>query len=329
MHKDKVLLTGANGLLGSYILRWLLNKGFEVRATYRGGSDMSLVDDIHDKVEWFKGDMTDYAKMEMAMQGCNRVIHSAAVVSYDPGDKGKMIDINVGGTKNLVDIALEQGIDQFIHVSSVAAIGRPRLSTVLDENTPWEDSRYNSVYAESKFQSELETWRGIAEGLDAVILNPSFILGPGDWSRSSTQVFKYVWDEKKFFTEGKLNFVDVRDVVNAVEKAWSGEANGERYIICGGSIRFEELFQKMAKFWGKKAPTVRISKTMAEIAWRFESVRSFITGSKPFITKDSANSATRQYTYDTTKSQSKLGMNYFSIDDTLKWTCQELAKKYG
>jgi hypothetical protein len=117
--------------------------------------------------------------------------------------------------------------------------------------------------------------------------------------------------------------------VKAVERAWSGEANGERHIICGGSIRFEELFRKVAVLWGKRPPSVKVSKPIAEIAWRLEAIRSFLTGSKPFITKDSANSATRQYTYDTSKSVKQLGMDYYSIDDTLKWACGELAQKHG
>ncbi len=327
MTKDKVLITGANGLLGSYILRYLIQNGIDVRATFRKGSDLTLVNDIKEKVEWFEADMTDYPMMEKAMEGCNRIIHSAAVVSYSKKDRSTMIKINVNGTKNLVDLALANNIDHFIHISSIAAIGRPKTSKLLNEETKWEKSQYNTVYGQSKFLSELEVWRGIGEGLKAVILNPSFIFGPGDLNRSSTQLFKFVLNENRFYTRGYLNFVDVRDVVKAIDKVYNQKTIGERYIISGGYIALKDLFGKLALRWGKKKPSIEVGSFVTGIVWRLESMRTFFFGGKAIITRESALSAMRTYQLDPAKSISELKMEYLSIEDTLDWICPMLASK--
>lgn len=320
----KVLLTGANGLLGSYFLRILLDKGYSVRATKRSNSDLSLIQDIADKVDWFEGDMCDYLAMEKVMESCDMVVHSAAVVSYEKKDKENMIRINVSGTRNLIDIALEKKVKKFIHVSSIAAVGRPKAIFNLNEETKWEESPNNSTYAKSKYLSELEVWRGIAEGLDAVILNPSYILGPGDMSRSSTQIFRYIKEKSRFYTDGNLNFVDVRDVAKALELVIDQDKSGERFIICGGTIKFKDLFTKAAQRWNLEVPKYRISRTVSEIVWRIEAVRTFIFGGKPIISKDASNSANSQYTLSNEKSRQKLNMEYRSIDETLDWVCAEL-----
>ncbi len=326
--QNKVLLTGANGLLGSFILRELLENNFSVKATCRSNSNFELIQDIKDKVEWFEGDMTDFLAMEKAMADCDIVIHSAAVVSYDKKDKANMIPTNVNGTRNLVDLAIEKDIKQFIQISSIAAVGRPKTQFHLNEETKWEESPNNSIYAKSKFYSELEVWRGIAEGLKGVILNPAFILGPGDPKRSSTQLFRYVWDKSKFYTEGNLNFVDVRDVAKAVIKVMKDGIISERYILCGGTIRFKNLFEKIAKQWEIEAPRIKISKSISETIWRVEAIRTAIFGGKAIITKDSSNSANSQYVLDSTKSKEHLGLSYYSIDETLAWVCPKLAHKF-
>lgn len=326
--QNKVLLTGATGLLGSFILRELLINNFNVKAICRSGSNFELIKDIKSQVEWYEGDMTDSLAMENAMNDCNVVIHSAAVVSYDKKDKLNMISINVNGTRNLVDIAIQKNIRHFIQISSIAAVGRPKTQIQLKEDTKWEESPNNSVYAKSKFYSELEVWRGIAEGLKAAILNPGFILGPGDPSKSSTQLFRYVWDKSKFYTEGNLNYVDVRDVAKSVIIILEKEIVGERFILCGGTVRFKNLFEKIAKRWDLPAPRIKISKSLSEIIWRLEALRTTIFGGKPIITKDSSNSANSQYVLDSTKSREQLGMEYHSLDETLNWVCPELAQKF-
>ncbi|MEQ8360883.1 MAG: NAD-dependent epimerase/dehydratase family protein [Cytophagales bacterium] len=325
--QDKVFITGATGLLGSFILRDLLKHNYAVKALCRSNSNFNLVDDIKEEVEWYEGDMCDYLSMEKAISDCNIVIHSAAVVSYDKKDKENMISINVNGTRNLVDLSNEKKVDHFIQISSIAAIGRPKTQFELDEATKWEESPNNSVYAKSKFYSELEVWRAIEEGLKGVILNPGFILGPGDPKKSSTQLFNYVWKKSKFYTVGNLNYVDVRDVSDAVINVLKKQISGERFIICGGTIRFKDLFQKIAKNWNVQAPGIKISKSLSNVIWRLEAIRTFVFGGKPIITKDSANSANSQYVLKSDKSKKDLGIEYRSLDDTIQWICPKLAPK--
>ncbi|MEQ8517820.1 MAG: NAD-dependent epimerase/dehydratase family protein [Cytophagales bacterium] len=325
--QDKVFITGATGLLGSFILRDLLKHNYAVKALCRSNSNFNLVDDIKEEVEWYEGDMCDYLSMEKAISDCNIVIHSAAVVSYDKKDKENMISINVNGTRNLVDLSNEKKVDHFIQISSIAAIGRPKTQFELDEATKWEESPNNSVYAKSKFYSEIEVWRAIEEGLKGVILNPGFILGPGDPQKSSTQLFNYVWKKSKFYTVGNLNYVDVRDVSDAVINVLKKQISGDRYIICGGTIRFKDLFQKIAKNWNVHAPGIKISKSLSNVIWRLEAIRTFVFGGKPIITKDSANSANSQYVLKSDKSKKDLGIEYRSLDDTIHWICPKLAPK--
>ncbi len=325
MTKDKVLITGANGLLGSYILRYLIQNGIDVRATFRKGSDLTLVNDIKEKVEWFEADMTDYLMMEKAMEGCNRIIHSAAVVSYSKKDRSTMIKINVNGTKNLVDLALANNIDHFIHISSIAAIGRPKTSKLLNEETKWEKSQYNTVYGQSKFLSELEVWRAKEEGMEVAIINPSVVLAPGDWDKSSAKIFKYVWKEKPFYTSGTFNYIDVRDLVEIIIQVNRGILNGERVIASAGKISYHDFLTMAALHFNKKAPTIKIGSGFIRLLALFEQVRSRLTGSDPLITPETARLAHAGIFFDNTKIKDAMGFDFRPLDDTLRWCSSKYA----
>lgn len=326
---EKILLTGANGLLGSYILKDLLKSNYEVRAIHRKNSDLSLIEDVKDQVEWHEADMCDYLTMKNVMEGCDIVLHAAAIVSFDPKDKESMIDINVNGTRNLLDIAQELNIPYFLHISSIAAVGRPKGMLELDEDSKWEDNQNISIYARSKHLSEMEVWRANAEGLKTAIINPSFILGPGDWKKSSTQLLKYVWDENLFYSEGSLNFVDVRDVVKSIMACLEKKPNSERFIISSGAVPYRTLFDGLAERWNKRKPKFPVTKLIAELAWRLEALRSFLTGSKPFISKDSAATSRKKHVFLNDKSRNELNLQYRSLAETLDWLCPIMEEKYG
>jgi nucleoside-diphosphate-sugar epimerase len=167
---NKVLVTGATGFLGSYILRLLLKKGYKVRAIRRSSSPMAMLQDIADKVEWVEGDVTDLPFLEEATKDIDYVYHAAAAVSFNSKDKEKMMLVNGIGTENIVNVCLDNGVKKLLHVSSIAALGRKENVTEIDENAQWENSPLNSDYAISKFKAECEVWRGIQEGLNAVII---------------------------------------------------------------------------------------------------------------------------------------------------------------
>ncbi|HNU15740.1 MAG TPA: SDR family NAD(P)-dependent oxidoreductase, partial [Chitinophagaceae bacterium] len=177
-----ILVTGGTGFLGSYIIKQLVERNYRVRAIRRNSKLPSWISkEVLDKVEWVEGDVLDVVALQDAMEEVDTVIHSAAIVSFIKKDRELMYHTNVEGTANVVNMALEKNVRRLIYISSVAALGRTANGGHVNEEKKWEDSKVNTHYAKSKFKAELHVWRGISEGLDAVILNPSTILGFGDW----------------------------------------------------------------------------------------------------------------------------------------------------
>src|SRR5688572_23589273 len=225
-----IAVTGANGLLGSFIVRKLMEQGEPFVALKRKNSDTSLLQDVAHKITWRDADVTDAVSLREAFDQVTHVIHTAATVSFNPRRARQVMEINIEGTRNVVDECLALGIRRLVHISSIGALGVQRGQTRVDENNKWLEGSTNSVYAESKYQAELEVFRGQEEGLSTIIVNPSVILAPANWNKSSAQLFKYVWSEKPFYTEGDINIVDVRDVVNIVHKLLHHSLEGQRFI---------------------------------------------------------------------------------------------------
>ncbi len=330
----KILVTGATGLVGSAVTRRLLRENHTVSALFRAGSDRSLLADVDDQVNWVEGDILDIPSLEGALTGIDYVIHTAAVVSFVPRDKDMMYKVNVEGTANVVNVCLHHNISKLCHVSSIAAIGRPDArkimpgqELVLDETQRWEDSPENSEYAKSKYQAELEVWRGMAEGLNAVIVNPTIILGEGDWGKSSTQLFRYVYREKPFYTEGLANCVDVQDVTEVVVRLLFSDISGERFLLNGGSISYQNLFNLMADAMDKKRPSFKVGAGLAGVIWRIEAVRTWLLGTKPLITKETAQSAGRKIKYDSNKVEKVLDFRFQPIEKTVTRVSKSLAGK--
>lgn len=330
---NRILVTGANGLVGSQVTRRFAEANFEVFALCRSGSDLSLLNDITAKIKIIEGDILDIASLEKALENdIDFVVHTAAVISYSPKDRNNMYKVNVEGTANVVNICLDKKIKKLCYVSSIAALGKPNASTentlggVIDENQKWEDSPLNSHYAKSKYQGELEVWRGQAEGLNTVIVNPSVILGEGDWNKSSTQLFKYVYDEHSFFTEGNLNYVDVKDVVEAIFQLTVSDINNERFILNGGTIIYKDFFEKVGMVFKKKPPTRAISPFLIKILWRLEAIRSFFTKKSPLITKETAKNSRTKFAYKNTKIRQALDFKFTDIDETILRVSSFLTK---
>jgi nucleoside-diphosphate-sugar epimerase len=232
----KVLLTGGTGFLGSHILRLLLQQGHEVCALQRSSSRKDLVSNLSDRVHWLEGDVTDLTSLETAFEGIEKVIHCAAVVSFHPKDRRQMMQINVEGTANMVNYALDAGVQQFIHVSSIAAIGRSATRRHLSEVSKWETSSYNSQYAISKYLAEQEVWRAAAEGLSVSIVNPSVILGSGFWGENTSMFFQRIDNGLRFYPTGATGFVDVEDVATFILLLLESGKTSERYLLNGENL---------------------------------------------------------------------------------------------
>jgi dihydroflavonol-4-reductase len=321
-----VFITGCNGLIGSFVARKCIQEGIQVKALKRKSSDLSLIQDIADKIEWIDGDILDLASLAKSISAADQVVHAAAVVSFSASGQGEMFSINVEGTANVINTCLAKGVKKLCFVSSVASIGRKKNIEVISEQTKWDNSSDNTQYAKTKYLAELEVWRGIAEGLQAVIVNPSVVLGPGNWHKSSTQLFKYVWDQQPFYTEGNMNYVDVRDVADIIFKLIHSEITSERFILNAGSIAYKEIFDKIAQAFDKKKPYIKVSPWMASIAWRAAYIKGLLTGSKPLITKETAQMAQKSHIYSNKKIKNTIGYEFKNIDETIDWTCRELIK---
>src|SRR5579872_4967158 len=251
-----ILVTGGTGFLGAYIIRELIQRGYSVRALHRQGvMPFFLPAAIREQVEWVRCDIRDPLGLEDAMAGVDGVVHAAAKVSFSPRERRELWSINIEGTANVVNTALDLKVRRFLFVSSVAAIGRTGGNEEVTEDRSWEHNRYNTNYAISKFRGEMEVWRGIGEGLPAVVVNPSTILGYGDWNNSSCAIFRSVYNEFPWYTEGINGFVDVLDTARAIVRLLGTDIHGERYILNGENWSWRHLFETMAKEFGKKPPT--------------------------------------------------------------------------
>ena len=330
-----ILVTGGTGLLGSHLLLKLAEDGKPVRAIYRTETKRDSVlntfsyyhgsaKELWQKIEWVKGDILDVASLEDSLEGVSQVYHCAAAVTFIPAEQEYMHKVNVEGTANLVNACLQQGGIRFGHVSSVAAIGRDGSEEVISEKNEWKDSSHNAAYAISKHNAEMEVWRSTVEGLNAFMINPSLILGPGDWTASTGAMFKKAYSGLPFYTRGGNCFVDVRDVVEIMVLLMNSGVEGERFIVGAENRKFKDVFVRIAEKMGKKPPRLEASQWMTELTWRFEKVRSVLTGTKPFITKEVAHHALQLNRYDNSKLLATLpDFTYRDVNQTLDFVCEQ------
>ncbi|HRO83962.1 MAG TPA: NAD-dependent epimerase/dehydratase family protein [Niabella sp.] len=304
----------------------MVEEGHAVRAIKRPTGKLPYFVDskVLEKVEWVEGDVLDVNALADAMQGIDTIIHAAAVVSFGKADREKMYQINIEGTANVVNVALENGVRRLVYISSVAALGRKKNSTIVDEATKWEDSKSNTHYSITKYRAELEVWRGFAEGLEGVILNPATILGYGNWNDGSCALFKNSWKEFSWFTHGINGFADVEDVAKAAVALMKTDITEQRYLVCNDNWSFKKLFDTIAEGFGKKKPHREATPLLGEIAWRMEKLKSIITGQKPLLTKESAKVAQTETIFDNTKLLKTLpDFKYKPLEATIKDACKK------
>lgn len=323
-----IAITGANGLLGSFIIRKLIQEGKSFVALKRAGSDTALLDDVAEKIQWRNADVLNPLELNEALEDCTHVIHAAAIVSFNPYRANEVMEINAYGTRNVVNACLQHTIKRLVHISSVAALGRQKGQTLVQEDNKWVDNPMNSVYANSKYRAELEVFRGQEEGLNTIILNPSVILAPADWNRSSAKLFKYIWNERSFYIDAFLNYVDVRDVASCVYQVLESDHQAQRLIVNAGNISFINFFEKIAGNFQVNPPSVQLSKNMLKVLSKAELLRSWFIRSEPLITRETAQLANTHFVYDNKKIKKNLNFQFQTIDNTLEWCCDYYNKKF-
>lgn len=322
--QKKVLVTGATGFVGSYLLRYLVEQGYSnIRAARRPGSSMDLVASVIDKVAWVELDILDMTQVEDALQGVDLIFHCAAVVSFDAQDSDLLYKVNKEGTENLINIALDSGVEKLVHVSSVATLGRDPKGNLIHEQTKWDRADMQTDYAKSKYLAEMEAWRGWAEGLEVVVVNPSTILGSGRWDKGTSIFFKLAWNEFSWFAGGSAGFVDVRDVAKLSIRAMEEGASGQRFVLSAENWSYKKLMDHIAKAMDRPAASRRMLDWMQGLVWRWEWFVARLHGSRPAITREIAQKVTLNYAYDNTKSVEAFNYTYHPVADTIQMVASQ------
>ena len=320
-----VLVTGGTGFIGGYIIKELVEKGYKVRAIRRSNKlPFFIPQNILDKVEWMPGDVLDIIAMDEAMHGVDQVIHAAAVISFFKKERNHLYNVNIDGTTNVVNLCLEHGIKKLVHVSSISALGRTATGERVSEDKKWEEGKLNSHYGITKHRSEMEVWRGIAEGLNAVIINPSTVIGFGDWHNGSCAIFKNIYKSFPWYTNGVNGFVDVEDVAKTAVLLMESGINEERFIINNENWEFGKVFNSIADGFGKKHPKWEATAFLSQVAWRLEKVKSLLTGSKPLVTKETATIALSKTYWQNDKILKALpGFSFTPIAQSIDKNCKK------
>jgi dihydroflavonol-4-reductase len=333
-----ILVTGGTGLVGSHLLYDLVRSGKTVRALKRKLSNIHNVEKVFsyysdqyktlvEKIEWVDADLMDIYSLLPALDGIEYVYHCAAMVSFEPKHKEEMMRSNIEGTANLVNAALIKNIKKFCHVSSIATLGRDEHEPIITENMFWKSSPENSSYAVSKYGAEREVWRAAEEGLNVIIVNPSLIIGGGNWQQSSSNMFSKAYKGIRFYTEGINGFIDVRDVSALMIRLTESDITNQRFILNAENATFRHYFDLIHSALGKSKPSIKAGKFLSSFAWKAEKVRYFLTGATPLITKETARSAHRISRFSNRKILEVFpDYQFISLDEAVKATASLYLK---
>jgi dihydroflavonol-4-reductase len=312
----KILVTGGTGLVGSTLIHLLLEKGYtDLRVLARAKSDKSLLGSKRDELEWVVGDLLDLISLEEAMCDIDIVFHCAALVSFVKKDAKKILEMNLQGTANVVNIALHQKVDRFIHVSSIAALNGDVQS--IDEQSYFNYSSSYSTYGLSKFLAEQEVWRGFAEGLKGAIVNPGIILGAGFWNSGPLGLIKMIDKGFPFYPTGITGFVDVRDVAEFMIHAFENQLNEERYVLVAENASYQKVLSSIAKNLGKNPPQFAIHPILRKtVSWGLRLGSLF--GLQPaLISPESLEGSAKRNHYNNSKSLQIEDFCYRPLEETI------------
>ncbi len=318
------LLTGATGFIGSHLAHALARRGDELRLLIRRDSDDGHLGGI--AFERVNGDVTDRRAVRRAVDGATRVFHVAGTTSMRNADGDRAFRVNAGGTKIVAEAALEAGVERFVHTSSVAAIGPAPAGGRADENQVFTAGRLGIDYVNSKHEAEAEVLRAAVGGLDAVIVNPTFVLGPGDRGAGSMGLLRrYLQRRIPAYVGGALNIVDVRDVADGHLLADAKGKAGERYILGGRNFTLERLFTDLQRISGVPAPPLRLPVQLATVGARVSEELGMPFG----LSVDETRAASQWWTYSTAKAKRELGFTSRPHEETLEVALQAAAESLG
>lgn len=326
-----ILVTGGTGLVGAHLLFHLLNENQPIRAIYRNEKKFDTVkrifgyytnnsDALFDTIEWVKADLNNIPQLTEAFKDVTHVYHCAAFVSFEPDKFNLLQKTNIKGTANIVNFCLDHKVEKLCYVSSIAALGASLNNKAITEDTEWNKEIDNSVYAITKYGAELEVWRGTQEGLDAVIVNPGVIIGPGIWRYGSGSLIKMIYNGLKYYTTGSTGYIDVNDVVKAMIQLVKSDVKNERYILVSENLSFKDFFTKTANYLGVKPPQKEAKPWLLNIAWCLDWLKHKLTRKRRVLSKQTANSAVTTTIYSNNKIKDAIGFEFLPMDKSIETT---------
>jgi nucleoside-diphosphate-sugar epimerase len=326
-----ILVTGATGLVGGNLIWYLLQDNERITATRRDSTNIASLyrilsfytstPDIYlARIIWKTADVLNEQSICDAMSGISIVYHCAAIVSLGK-DAGIMSDTNVIGTRNIVNAALKVNVKKLCFVSSIAACGRSVNGEKIDENTTWIDSPMRSAYSRSKYYSEQEVWKGIKQGLNAVIVNPGVILGISGNDNGSAQLFNQVRKGLMFYINGGTAYIDIKDVVEIMIGLTNSDISAEKYVLVGENCSNHEVLSWIADGFGKRRPFIHISRWTLLCIGTLSEWLAKLLHFKPLIDKSTARSATHREYYSNSKIQKVLNHKFTPIKESIKKVC--------
>jgi len=334
-----ILITGGTGLVGSHLLYNLTSENKKVRATYRREKTLDRVkkvfsyytdtpEQLFDRIEWVEADITDIPALQIAFQNISQVYHCAAFVSFEPDKYSQLRKVNIEGTANVVNLCILNKIQKLCYVSSIAAIGNSTYSTtIISEVSEWNPEYENSVYAITKYGAEMEVWRGTQEGVEAVVVNPGIILGPGYWKGGgSGSLIKKIDRGLTYYPTGSSGYIDVWDTVNIMKKLMDSRIKNERYILVAQNLSFKSFQDKVAL--ALKAPKAKkaASNFLLAIAWRLDWLNHKILGRRRTLSKQMAKSINTESTFDNSKIIQALNYKFQDLNESIEKVCQLYLK---
>jgi len=324
-------------------LAWRLGRGWSTVALRRESSDARRVegflrerlgkgfDTAWAALEWRVADLSDVGALEEAIEGCPRVFHAAGRVSFQPGDENGLKGVNAVGTANVVNAALATGAQRLFHISSVAALGRSAkdpdtgMLMPVTEEADWAEGAGASPYGVSKRSGEMEAWRGMAEGLEVIVVNPTVVLGDARYGESSGMVYRRAAEGRRHYPVGGGGFVGAADLIGACAAldAAADEGRdgimGERFIVSAENVAHRDVMSWVATGLGVEPPTRPLKGWMLGVAWRAAALLSWVTRKPPILTRDLARNTQVQHCYDTSKLEAALpGFEFTSIREVIR-----------